>query len=850
MTRRTLAAAFPLALLAACGTLKINIEYAATASPPVAESPPDFAGTLNAVSTWTRTPAGSSASAGAPSDSPEGTVALPADGTIAALAAGRNFTCAVTAGGEVKCWGNNDYGQLGDGTQLERSAPVNVGGLTDVKALTAGWGHVCALLQSGGVKCWGYNADGELGDGSTADSGAPVDVAGLSSGVVAIDAGDYHTCAMTDKHTLYCWGKNAYGQLGDWTKSSSAVPVKSPFFGGGVAEVAAGWGHTCVRTTEGWAKCWGNNAYGQMGFGKTTDIHLPAEDVVNLNGRVLKVTADGNQTCALTAGGGVQCWGDGRYGQLGDGGDRKRYEPAQVTGLTAGVSDVETGWYHACAVVSGGELRCWGWNFYGQLGDGTTVNQSAPVRVEYLTDGVKSIALGWGHTCVLTRLGVVKCWGLNGSGQLGNGTLIDSRNPAAVVGLAAAEPPAPTLTATPALTVAPSPTATPVAGKPPQALSFVSIAAGDAYSCAVTASGDVQCWGVNTSGQLGDGTMMNRNVPAKVVGSLKGAVAVSSFRSHTCALTNAGAVWCWGNNEYGQLGDGTKINRAIPVKVKGLAGGIRAVSAGGAHTCALTAEGAVMCWGGNYSGQLGDGSRNDSPAPVSVVGLSAVSILAISTGGSHTCAVTTGGTVKCWGHNASGQIGNGTNNNYYQTPVDVVGLSGEAILVSAGLMQTCTVLREGDVQCWGINFLGDGTGNSSSFPVKVANLKGKAAAVSVGGDHSCVVISSGGVNCWGFNSYGELGNGTKRESWMPEDVIGLQGVWKAVAAGGVHTCALSESGAVMCWGNNQFGELGDGTTIDRHAPVALAWIPSIPTATSATRPTPTTTCTFTSTPVP
>jgi alpha-tubulin suppressor-like RCC1 family protein len=172
-----------------------------------------------------------------------------------------------------------------------------------------------------------------------------------------------------------------------------------------------------------------------MGFGKLTDIHLPAEDVVNLNGRVLQITADGSQTCALTAGGSVQCWGNNRYGQLGDGTTQKQYEPVQVTGLTSGVGTIETGWNHTCAVNRGGELMCWGWNFYGQLGDGTTVNQSVPARVLFLTDGVKHIAVGWGHTCVVTELDMVKCWGLNGSGQLGDGTWTDSPVPLTVIGL-------------------------------------------------------------------------------------------------------------------------------------------------------------------------------------------------------------------------------------------------------------------------------------------------------------------------------------------------------------------------------------------------------------------------------
>jgi alpha-tubulin suppressor-like RCC1 family protein len=444
-------------LLSGCGTLKIDVEYGNTPASTNAESPPSVpAATQEATCAST-----DSSSVGVvPSSTAEGIASPQAKDPYIAVAVGRDFTCAATLSGRVRCWGNNTHGQLGDGTRVNSNIPVTVDGITDARAVTAGWGHACALTASGGVKCWGYNADGELGDGGTAGSGTPVDAAGLSSGVAAIDAGDFHTCAVTGAHALKCWGKNSYGQLGDWTKNSAAAPVESPFFGGGVADVAAGWGHTCVQTTEGWAKCWGNNAYGQMGFGKQTDIHLPAEDVVNLNGRVLKVSAEGNQTCALTAGGGVQCWGDNRYGQLGDGTVQKRYEPAQVAGLISGVSDVETGWFHACAVVGGGELQCWGWNFYGQLGDGTTLNRSVPARVQYLTDGVKDIAVGWGHTCVVTEFGAVKCWGLNGSGQLGDGTWTDSRSPLTVLEPVKIPAPARTTTVVPDATPLPGPTPT------------------------------------------------------------------------------------------------------------------------------------------------------------------------------------------------------------------------------------------------------------------------------------------------------------------------------------------------------------------------------------------------------
>jgi alpha-tubulin suppressor-like RCC1 family protein len=417
-------------LLSGCGTLRIDIDYGGTTAAPETQAASPAAEEAATAASQAAQTAVSVTGTPTAADTPEPT---PGREAFASIAAGRDFTCAVTTAGRIYCWGNNNHGQLGNGTRINSSLPVAVEGISDAASVAAGWGHACALTAAGAVMCWGYNEHGELGNGKNIDQVRPVTASGMDAGNLAVAAGEYHTCAVTGSNGLKCWGRNTYGQLGDWTKDDSSVPVVSPFFGGGVAAVTAGFGHTCVQTTEGWAKCWGNNAYGQMGFAKGTDIHLPAEDVVGLSGRVLELSAAGNLTCALTAGGGVQCWGDNRYGQLGDGSVQKRYQPVPVVGLAAEVETLAVGWNHACVVAAGGELRCWGWNFYGQLGDGTTANRPTPTRVAFLTDGVRDIAAGWGHTCVATVTGWVKCWGLNGSGQLGDGTWTDSKVPLSVV---------------------------------------------------------------------------------------------------------------------------------------------------------------------------------------------------------------------------------------------------------------------------------------------------------------------------------------------------------------------------------------------------------------------------------
>jgi len=802
-------------LLAGCGTVKINIDYGNTPIPsrtdPLGISTPTPPTLMTP--TYTVTQTATETASPSPTESLSGVVAV---------AAGHSHTCAVTEDGSVKCWGANDHGQLGNGTMVNSNVPVEASGLAGVKAITAGWGHTCALTMGGGVKCWGYNANGELGNGTTTDRDVPVDVMGLSTGVAAIDAGDDHTCAVIAGNRLKCWGYNGYGQLGDETQSSRSVPIESPWFGGGVADVAAGWGHTCVQTTFGWAKCWGNNEYGQLGIGKLTDIHLPATDVVNLNGKVLKVSADGGQTCALTAGGGVSCWGANKYGQLGDGTGQARNEPVQTVGLIQGVRDVEMGWNHACAVLGGGELNCWGWNFYGQLGDGTKVTRSKPVQVLHLSDGVVSIALGFAHTCVATELGTVKCWGSNAFGQLGDGTESDSGTPLAVVGLSEATVPIATL---PTAIV---PTATIPAATLFPTRKAVAVTTGEFNSCALTEVGGVMCWGDNEYGQLGDGTTMDRAMPVDVLGLTNGVKAIAAGDTHTCALTSSGGVKCWGNNAVGQLGDGTQINRSTPVDVVGLASDVKAITAGMDHMCALTISGMVKCWGNNYYAKLGDGTQIERDTPVDVTALPK-GVTAVAAGNDHNCVLTSKSGVKCWGRNDSGQVGDGTAIDSIM-PVDVVGLSAGVAAIAVGGLYSCALLQNGMVKCWGDNQkgqFGDGTLDNgiNLIPVNAVGLSSTVKAIIAGWGHTCVLFFSGGIQCWGWNSQGQLGDGTDIDRSGPVNVLGLSSGVKTLDAGYEHTCAVFVDGRVMCWGYNGYGQLGNGAKNEPGTTDSDSWIP-------------------------
>jgi len=352
---------------------------------------------------------------------------------IAAISAGYYHTCALTAGGGVKCWGANGNGELGDGTTNEHHTPVDVSGLASgVSAIIAGGLHTCALTTGGGVKCWGNNYYGQLGDGTTTNRLTPVNVSGLASGVSTITTGYYHTCALTAGGGVKCWGYNGNGQLGDSTTTDRHSPVAVSGLASGASAIAAGWSHTCARTTGGGVKCWGWNYYGQLGDDTTTDRYTPV-DVSGLASGVSAITAGYYHNCARTSGGGIKCWGNNEYGQLGDGTITTRLTPVNVSGMASGASAIDAGADHTCALTAGGGIKCWGNNFHGQLGDGTITEHHTPVSVSGLASGASAIAAGGYHTCALTSGGGVKCWGLNGNGQLGDSTNSDRHTPVDVV---------------------------------------------------------------------------------------------------------------------------------------------------------------------------------------------------------------------------------------------------------------------------------------------------------------------------------------------------------------------------------------------------------------------------------
>ena len=334
-----------------------------------------------------------------------------------------------------------------------------------------------------------------------------------------------------------------------------------------------------------------------------------------------QISAGEFHTCALLDSGGVHCWGDNFRGQLGDGmsgSGQEQPEPQRVLGIST-AAHIAAGASHNCAALRDGRVQCWGSNFRGQLGDGSTSNNPVPVFVVGVADAV-AVAAGLDHSCALRQGGGIKCWGYNGDGELGNGSAVFySTSVVDVSGISTA----------------------------------TALSAGNLHTCALLANNRVRCWGGNNYGALGDGTFSKRDTPVEIAGFV--AQSVEAGWWHTCATYN-GVAYCWGDNTNGILGNGNTTDSATPVQVQGI-NTVTAIAAGEIHTCARRSSngGEVDCWGNGTGGRIGQGNTTNTLTPLRALGNDTFS--AVTAGRTHTCALTTGGSAKCWGRNDKGQIG-------------------------------------------------------------------------------------------------------------------------------------------------------------------------------------------------
>jgi alpha-tubulin suppressor-like RCC1 family protein len=351
---------------------------------------------------------------------------------ITQVKAGGIHTCALSTDGEVTCWGYNEQGQVGSGTTMTSSLPIEVSGLTEgIQFLAPGMFHTC-IANTENAYCWGLDDHGQLGNGDKGDSLTPVKVIGLNDVILDIDSGQAHTCVLTDTGGVQCWGANNIHQLGDGTTIDGTTPVDVIGLSSGVTDITVGENHACALLNTGEVLCWGYNGQGAVGDG-SRDTHSSPVPVVGLGAKALQITAAGFHTCALLETGAVQCWGDNQHGELGDGTMTNRLTPVTVQGLAGEVKAIVAGAFHTCALMATGDVTCWGQNRYGQLGDGTKIDKLTPTPVLGLEEQVLGITGGDDFTCVVTVSGGVKCWGANFVRQLGDGTTTDQTTPVDVL---------------------------------------------------------------------------------------------------------------------------------------------------------------------------------------------------------------------------------------------------------------------------------------------------------------------------------------------------------------------------------------------------------------------------------
>ncbi|REE98420.1 S8 family serine peptidase [Thermomonospora umbrina] len=830
------------------------------------------------------------------------------------IAAGARHGMAVLSDGTVRAWGDNVHGQLGDGTTNDRSTPISVSALTGVStiergAIDGGAGHSLALLASGEVKSWGLNANGQLGNTATTDSLTPITVPGLAGKQVA--AGAHHSLVVSSNNTISAFGKNDFGQLGDGTTVQRTTPVQVSTVTGAVIVSGGSDYSLATSTTDGLALWgWGSNAEGQLGNGTTASTTTPVRYQDPEAASVMRAVSAGTHHTILTTNDyGIWSFGDNAAGQLGLGTTTDTNVPTEPLRLNLWNFCHEdlahtTPEFLKPSIDGPCSTRSHGTGVAGIIGakdgNGKGIAGIAPnVRfrlgdslsyADALADTepgdvllfeyafvvnnrqhpVELSAVYYDLTVLATAAGVTVVEpGGNNTVNLDdpanpNAVTIMSRPDSGAIMVGAGEPPSDNgvncvdanrpaertawkystygsrvdvqgyglCIAT--LGVSSWKNLTPSETDPNKMYrgEFGGTSGAGAIVAGVVASlqGVAKHMGAPLSPQLVrhilkvTGTPQPPSDPKHVgplpnlrraIDFLRGGIAVGG--SWTMAVGNDGKVRSWGSNSHGQLGDGTTTGRNVAAEVAGLSGVVRsprALAAGSAHALAVKADGTVWAWGENSAGQLGDGTTTNRSLPVQVSGLSGMT--AVAADDFWSLALKSDGTLWAWGDGLAGQLGNGDQENR-MTPVQVSGLT-DVVDMAAGRHHGLAVKSDGTLWAWGDNTygqLGDGSTDTRLTPVQVTaigDLSTWAGSVAAGDGHSLTVGSNGAVAAWGRNDLGQLGTGsTGPDVIAPHVVSGLTGVF-GVGAGASHSFAMRFNRTTFAWGANDHGMLGLGST--------------------------------------
>lgn len=654
-----------------------------------------------------------------------------------AVSVGQYHALALTNDGQVWSWGDNASGNLGLGTVSPTPAtiPGVIPDFKDVVALSASMGFSLALKNNGTVWAWGDNTYGQLGLGTV--GGPPVSVPTLIPNfpkVKALATGGLSCVALKEDGTIWTWGSNIYGQLGNGSSglTPTPVPTKIPNLSGMVA-IAAGYGHSMALRVDGLVWSWGFNSSGQQGNGASSSTPVTTPVQISSLKEVTGISAGDAHSLALLEDGTVLSWGSNNDGQQGNGSATPFTPvttPTKIDALSK-MTTVSAGASYTLGLDSDGTLFAWGTNDFGCIGNGTGLVQPTSAPILNITD-VTKIAAGESHVLALRTDGKLLAWGDNQAGDLGAGK---------TVGVSIANP------------------------SPVNVLSGVSaVAGGSWFSVALKSDGTVWSWGYNTNSQLGLGSPSpTPTVNPTQITTLSGITAISVGHDHSLALKSDGTVWTWGLNSLG-LGNGS-TQSATPAQVSGLSGapvltGVVAIAAGNSHSLALLNTGALVAWGSNGSGELGIGAPSiSSPTPVPVLNLSGVTAMGAGAGTSF--AILSDGTLWSWGGNNSGELGLGglPGGPGVATPTLTLAPSGMTA-VQAGASFAVALRNDGTVWSWGSNIssqlgLGDG-GNFVTTPTRIPDLAG-VQAIAARSAFCIALMPDKTLRSWGYNDFQQLG---------------------------------------------------------------------------------------------
>ena len=654
------------------------------------------------------------------------------------VSAGVNHSIAINSDGYLHTWGNNSTGQLGIGSTTSRNTAVGVSNATDWISVAAGTNFSLAVRSGGGLFAWGDNTYGQLGDGTTIQRNSPtqISIAGSWKSVAA-SVGGYHALALRTDGSLWAWGTNAYGQLGDSTTSLRTTPVRIGLLNNWKT-IAASTSHSMAIKTDGTLWAWGRNDYGQLGQANTVDSSSPVQVGTSTSWKSISVSE--RHTLAIKTDGSLWAWGANYNGQLGDNTNTTRTSPVQIGTALDWVSIAAGNYAFSAAVRNNGTLWVWGSNYAGVLGDGTNYNQdgsSVPKQVG-IDMNWKSVAAGGAYYGDLAYIIALRTdgsrwgWGGNNLGQLGNGRTGNNdgvfNHPGGI--------------------------------KP---VSFGlgrinSVSAGTSHVAVVKVDGTLWTWGSNASGQLGNGSStMNGSAPViqpAKIGTATDWLTVKSGQSHNIALKTDGSLWSWGDGSGGKLGLGSSSQRTSPTRI-GSANTWKAVSAGGGHTLALKTNGTLWAWGWNDAVQLGDGTEESTSTPKQIG--TATDWASISAGFIHNVGIKTNGSLWTWGQNLDGALGMG---GQPLVPTQV-GSGANWSQASAGAYYTLAVKTDGTLWAWGRNNqgqLGRGSSSSGIYSPQQVGTATNWKSVCANADHSVAVKNDGTVWTWGANAVGQLGN--------------------------------------------------------------------------------------------